>query len=395
MLLPMFPRPNFKFLITQILVVFVLSSTGIAQNAIQLGWIHNHIKASELDPKMEHKGDFVDGVRWQDEAGEQTFFLCYDQREKEMARDIYLYQYSKVGSTVKLVWDIKDFSGALCSETFIFNSLQLVDFDQDGVLEACFIYQNQCDGLDPYTTKMMLMVNGKKLAIRGKFAVEDGAEVEQKIDPIVAQYPKLYKNFMLMVWNDFKTQELEYERTIKYKTSDVVVLEKEYLMASGGTEYELLDLDGIPLPLSKTLTEKINWASTLDLMPDRKNLLYASTKGIGIYDPVARKDQSLMTFFEDTDAISQIVWSPDRSKIAFAALNRVQYPKATKIFVLTLKGNELVKKEKFDVKTFYMAASIWVVDGPKFIDNQTLEYIEHVNHEDDPEKGPRKTISLN
>lgn len=358
------------------------------------GYFFTHVTPTSLDKRMAHKGTFKDGLAWKDEGGENTLFLCYDQNTSENKRDLYVYQYRVVGGNCTLVWDIQDFSGPLCEMTFISGSLQLIDLDRDGILEACFMYQNRCDGMDPYVTKLMLLKNGQKLAIRGKFTPNDSEEMEKNLDPVVAQHPPIFKNFMLMQWDEFKSGEAEYAKSIHYHTDGFMVMRKEYLHASGGTEYALLDLNGLPLPLDKAVKDKVAYPVSLELMPDRKSLLYVGRNGVGTYDPIARKDNVFMTFYEDTDAVSAVAWSPDRSRVAFTALNPAQYPQHTKIFVLTLSGATMTKKDKYDARLMYMAAADWVVEAPRFKDNHTLIYTEMVVDDMGPREGEEKTITV-
>jgi hypothetical protein len=372
----------------------VLSVNAQRDFTIGEGYFFPHVRENTLDKRMAYKGKYMDGLVWKDESGENTIFLTYDANEKESKRDIYVYQYRIVGDKCSLVWDIQDFSGALCEMTFAGGSLQLLDLDRDGILEVCFIYQNVCDGNDPYTTKLMLMHNGQKLAIRGKFSPEDNAEVEKTVDPAVSKYAPIFKNFMLMNWNEFKSSEIEYSKSIHYHTDQFIVLRKEYLMASGGTEYQLLDVNGLPLPLAKGLEDKVNYPVSLHMMPDQKTLLYAGLSGVGTYDPITKQENVFMTFFEDTEAVSSLSWSPDNKRVAFTALNASQYPSATRVFVLTLEGNTMAKKDKYDAKLMYMAASDWVVEAPRFKDNHTLEYIEKVIKDNEVMEGDLKTIVL-
>jgi hypothetical protein len=250
-----------------------------------------------------------------------------------------------------------------------------------------------CDGLDPRVTKMMLLKDGQKLAIRGKFSVEEGEELEKTIDPAVAQYPPIYKNFMLMNWEEFKEEGIHYAKSIRFRTAEYIVLQKEYLDASGGTEYQLLDINGLPLPLAKEMESKIQYPEDLDMMPDGKTLLYVDVTGVGTYDPMTRKETVFMTFLEGTEAVSAVVWSPDRKRIVFAALNGAKYPDRTRIFVLTLEGNAMVGKEKFDTRVMHMAASDWVVESPGFKDNMTIEYTE-MQEGERPWEGTVRTIGL-
>ncbi|MBK9450957.1 MAG: hypothetical protein IPN95_16430 [Bacteroidetes bacterium] len=61
---------------------------------------------------------------------------------------------------------------------------------------------------------------------------------------------------------------------------------------------------------------------------------------------------------------------------------------------MTLEGNTMAKKDKFDAKLMYMAASNWVVEAPRFKDNHTLEYTETVIKDDERIEGDVKTIVL-
>ncbi|MFN8393406.1 MAG: hypothetical protein U0176_01890 [Bacteroidia bacterium] len=367
-----------------------------AQEGLSLsgGYYFDHAREDNLDSRMIHKGQVQDGLVWKDEAGENTLIVCYDSDAQRHKRDIYVYQYRVVGGKCTLAWDIKDFGSDLCEMTFVPGSLQLIDLDRDGILEACFMYQNLCDGLDPYVTKMMLMHNGTKLAIRGKFGAEDGEELEKTLDPAIAQAAPIFKNFMLLNWKEFKESGFEYAKSIKYHTSGFIVAEYEYMMASGGTEYRLWDLNGQALDVSEDMGAKLYYSVSLHLMPDRKTLLYASLRGVGTYDPIARRDNSFMSFLKETEALSTVSWNPSKTKIAFTALNHSEYPDQTRIFVLSLDGNSMVRKDKFDAKLLYMAAADWVVEAPRFKDDHTIEYVERVMIDNEFAEGETRQIKV-
>lgn len=353
-----------------------------------------HLKAENVDKRMVHKGTFEEGLSWKDKSGLNTVLLCHDEHPKQQSRDIYLYQYRISGDQCELVWDIQDFGGPGCKMTFVGTSLQLIDLDRDGIREVGFMYQNDCASDAPFTAKLMLLKGGEKLAIRGKFSQRDRVEIEQNLDPKIAQFPPIFKHFMEMNWDEFKSGDLEYAKSVLIHTDDCIVMQEEELFASGGTSFLLLNPDGTPMKLVPEMAEKIQWASGLELMADGKTLLYASLKGIGAFDPTNQTDDAYLTFLPTTEAISSLSWSPDGTKVAFTALNPTEYPLGTKIFVLTLSGNKMIKKDKFDAKLMYMAASSWVVEAPRFLDDHTLAYTEMVIDEEGPREGETKTISL-
>jgi Tol biopolymer transport system component len=113
--------------------------------------------------------------------------------------------------------------------------------------------------------------------------------------------------------------------------------------------------------------------------------------GVGIVEPASGKVSTLMTFLGDTEGLSMLNWSPDKKKVAFVALNHAQYPKMTRIFVLTLEGNTLVKKEKYDAPVFAMAAADWAINPVEFVDNKTIRFTTITS---EAEEGPEQKIIL-
>ncbi len=352
------------------------------------------ISESGLEPGMAIKGKFRDGVQWKDESGLNTVVLSYDVFPDQGKRDIYVYQFRKVGGKVSLVWDIQDFGTAQCKMTFVDHSLQILDLDFDGTMEIGFMYVNACEGPDAQVTKLMLLKDGKKLAIRGKFTIEDHVETEKIIDPVVAQYPAIFKNFMLKQWKEYKAGVLEYANYSLDKANGFLHLQREYLDASGGTTDELFDLNGLPMRTAPEMEKKIREADVVEITPDRSGVLVGNITGLSYYNPVEKLEQILVTFLENTAAISILAWSPDKSKVAFTTLNFEEYPKASRIFVLTLANNSVVKKQRFDVPIMYMAAGDWVVEAPKFLDNHTLEYEERTMVDEHQEPGKSLQIDL-
>lgn len=347
------------------------------------------------NPAMSVPGTFEDGVEWTDASGLNALLLSYDTDGAQHKRDIYINLYHENDGKVSKVWDIQDFGAADCKMTFVTNSLQVIDLDNDGMKEVSFMYQSECSNSDTSITKLMLMHKGEKLAIRGKFSHTHLTEFERNIDPSVAKQPAIFKNFMLMNWNEFKkVGEYEYTKSIRYRTSKFILLEKEYMLAAGGTNYQLLDMNGLPMACPTGMKEKIEQAVSLDVMPDGETLLYASLLGVGTYDPVTKTEYSFMTFLPETEAISVVAWSPDKTKIAFTTLNQTQYPQHTKINVITLDGNRMVKKDKYDAALLYMAASDWVVQAPEFRNDHTIVYVERKVGEDGQDEGPVKQIQL-
>jgi hypothetical protein len=327
---------------------------------------------------MPFKGELLHQQRFTDNGGENVILISSIDHPKEQRNDIFAYQYRVVGGKPSLVWDIQDFSTPLCNMAVAEGSIQVIDLDQDGLCEVSLLYQQRCDGLDPYVTKLILHSKGKKYAIRGLFAVEDGSQLEKKPDPANAGAPAAVRNFLDAEWAEFTREgAVVSAKRIALIGKGFRVLALEDLTAGGGLTYELQNADGSTAGLDAELLKAVHTADAVTMTADKGTLIYASiTKGIGAYTAATKAKASFMTFFTDTEQISELAWSPDGKQLAFIALNTTQYPQRTRVFVLTIAGGKMTRKDKYDVPTAYSAAADWVMEPLKWIDAQTLEYSE-------------------
>ena len=110
---------------------------------------------------MPFKGELLHQQRFTDNGGENVILISSIDHPKEQRNDIFAYQYRVVGGKPSLVWDIQDFSTPLCNMAVAEGSIQVIDLDQDGLCEVSLLYQQRCDGLDPYVTKLILHSKGK------------------------------------------------------------------------------------------------------------------------------------------------------------------------------------------------------------------------------------------
>lgn len=356
---------------------------------------YENVLADALDKRMAHEGKYFGGLSWQDTGGKQTFFLSTDHRLDAGDPSLHAYQYTEKDGKLLLAWDAHYKTASYCGWNYADGSLQVIDLDGDGEMEVAFAARNACDDQITERIKLLLVHKGAQMAIEGKVDVTSVSELERSLDPSLAKHPKVFQNFMLRVWNEyFQEQAFAYSYSVAIRTGHCLVLEKEYLMASGGTSHALTDLDGTDLAVGPGKADKIAFANSLHLMPDGKCLLYAGLGGVGVYDPVTGTDDVFVTFLENTAAISGVAWSPDRSRFAFTALNTSAYPQHTRIFVITLDGNAMARKDKYDARLIYMAAADWVVEAPGFRDDRTLEYTELKVVDNGPAEGPVRTIAL-
>lgn len=327
---------------------------------------------------MPYKGELIHQQRFTDKGGENVLLISTIEHPKEQRNDIFAYQYRIVGGKPTLLWDIQDFSTALCNMAVAESSIQVIDLDQDGLNEVSLFYQQRCDGLDPYVTKLLLHSQGKKYAIRGLIGVEEGEVIEKNPDPANASAPAPIRNFMEQEWAEFTREGM----VISAKHIELIgkgfrVLALEDLTAGGGITYELQNSDGSTTGLDAELLKAVRNSDAVTMTADKGTLIYASvSKGLGAYTASTKTTTSFMTFFTDTEQLSALAWSPSGKQLAFIALNTAQYPQRTRVFVLTIEGGKMTRKDKYDVPTAYTAAADWSIDPLTWIDAQTLEYNE-------------------
>lgn len=325
---------------------------------------------------MPYKGELLHQQRFTDSGGENVILVSSIDHPKEQRNDLFAYQYRISGGKPSLVWDIQDFSTPLCNMVVADGSIQVIDLDQDGLCEVSLLYQQRCDGLDPYVTKLILHSQGKKYAIRGLYELEDGNVIEKKADPANASAPAAVRNFLDAEWAEYTREGMIISaKRVALNGKGFRVMALEDLTASGGTTYELQNTDGSTTGIDPELLTAVRSADAVTMTADKGTLIYASiTKGIGAYTPATKAKASFMTFFGDTEQLSDLAWSPNGKQLAFIALNSAQYPEHTRVFVLTIEGGKMTRKDKYDVQTAYMAAADWVIEPLKWVDGQTLEY---------------------
>lgn len=350
--------------------------------------------AQSLSPeKLPHTGVVFFQREFEDKGGSNIVFASAVEHKEKISTDLHVYQYRLENGSAKLVWDIQDFGGNLCDMVLHEESVQILDLDGDGYRECSFIYQQRCDGLDPYMTKLMLHSQGKKYAIRGKIGVEDGKQLEKTIDATFSDAPAVFKRFANVEWDEFVANGAPVSQKSLYESANGwAVLAEEDLMASGGVSFSLLDQAGKNAPVPANIQAALKNATDVSVMPDKNAVMIISVKaGVWVYEPLSGKATSLMTFLGDTEALSMIEWSPSRKKVSFVSLNQAQYPKKTKIFVLTLDGYKVLAKDKYDAPVFYMAAADWVVYSASFEGENTLKFYTKAR---EGGEGPEETLKL-
>ncbi len=169
------------------------------------------------------KGDLLYGYKWKDKAGLNQLVFTMESKFVDMKVEgceycgnayTYLKAYHFAGSetSYKLVRMVQDGNQKGCSNPpfnlevdFYKKSISITDLNKNGYAEITFMYKMLCASeLTPVPTKLMLLENGEKYAIRGDSYIPDykmgGAK---NIDPSFKNADKELKDYASKIWDKF------------------------------------------------------------------------------------------------------------------------------------------------------------------------------------------------
>jgi hypothetical protein len=218
-----------KFAFVTIFLLFILGSKTIYCNEI----VHSKLNLDEIPKKNHFEGSFIDGYKWFDitgehivilsESGPKTSFhheeipkkndVSYDCREAH----IYAYHYIKKNSKLELMTKIYDFIRECpfdLDATFIKNSFEITDLNNDNIYEYSFLYKLYCrSDVSPSSLKFILYDGKNKYAIRGN------TKIKVSIDPVeyyggnievgseFMSAPHKFKEFAVEQWGRFVEED--------------------------------------------------------------------------------------------------------------------------------------------------------------------------------------------
>lgn len=171
--------------------------------------------------KLEGKVEF--GRKWQDKNGYNLLVFTRDQSFKQWpdaeADDMgdytgYLkaYHFAEQEGSMELVRLIKDFTQPCSSPPFLLEydfykeSVNITDLDNDGYGEVTFMYYMNCASeINPRITKLMMLENGEKYAIRGDQYVMPyyPKSGKKEFDPAFNNAPDIFRTYAGNLWEEF------------------------------------------------------------------------------------------------------------------------------------------------------------------------------------------------
>jgi len=158
-------------------------------------------------------GEVLDGFQWVDKKGENILIRSSLTDSKLRSTHLYIYHFLKVNEEFILIRKLTDYVKKCDLDMFSrhnIESIELTDINKDTIGEVSFSYTNDCGCLEDslsISTKLMLITNGEKYAIRGFvnynknqtfLEYEVGGNLEKK---------DLYRRFLIKKWKRISSEE--------------------------------------------------------------------------------------------------------------------------------------------------------------------------------------------
>ena len=171
------------------------------------------VKLSEKDvPKnMKFEGGFEQAMQYTDKEGTHVVITSEavgGDDEDQRTGYVYAYNYLEVGSGVKLVWKLYDYT-ATCGEDveaeFEPNTFSISDFNHNGIAEVWLMYFDACKGdVSPSELKVIMHEGIKKYAMRGTTRVKvnatDHVGGSYAFDDAFNAAPAAFREYAKQLW---------------------------------------------------------------------------------------------------------------------------------------------------------------------------------------------------
>lgn len=182
----------------------------------------------QFDPSVVSKlsgieGNFEYGYKWKDAAGfnlliftREEKFVPWPDADYDDMGDFFIYlkvyHFAGTEDSYSLVRLVQDGELDGCGSPpfgldcdFFEKSITITDLDKDGYAEATFMYFDLCASeLTPVPTKLIMIENGEKYAIRGDSPVID-YNYEGKKEMDFGTAPQVLKDYASQTWDKFIT----------------------------------------------------------------------------------------------------------------------------------------------------------------------------------------------
>ncbi len=228
-----------------IMILIISSSFSFAKTKLNV----EKIGKDELF-YVKYEGEYLYGVKWDDKNGFNFAVFTRDMEFTHMNTNDdelfigswqgFIKAYHFAGKNIKnlkLVRIVQDWNQEPCGDppfglNICFNkeSISVTDVDNNGYGELTFMYYILCASeLTPVTTKLMVLEDGKKYAIRGKTGIKEYNMPEVKnIDASFNKAAKKLKEYASKHWDKY-INHTEYKNDLVKDYPEKTLLNAEYI----------------------------------------------------------------------------------------------------------------------------------------------------------------------
>ncbi|THU39764.1 hypothetical protein FAM09_11635 [Niastella caeni] len=191
----------------------LLPLANVAQGTIKV----TDLDKSKIPAGIKYLGKLKNAIRWTDKLGDNILVTSETGihnnpkfKHENDGSDVELYAgHYLVGDSLQLTWKVYDFISDCMVDleaSFIKNTLQVTDLNNDGVGEVWLMYKTVCHGdVSPLTMKIIMYEGAQKFAMRGHNKVRVSATKfnggDYKFDEAFNAGPKAFRDFALQLWN--------------------------------------------------------------------------------------------------------------------------------------------------------------------------------------------------
>lgn len=176
------------------------------------------LSSSDLPAGIQYSGKLKEAIRWKDSQGDNIVIISetgnyqnpeFKHDNEGQDAEVFAYRYI-ITDTLRQVWKVYDFIRDCpvdIQASFIKNTLQVTDFNSDGIAEVWVMYKTVCHGdVSPADMKIIMYQGAQKFAMRGQNKVQLGGEEfvggEYQFDNAFVKGPKAFREFAAKLWNE-------------------------------------------------------------------------------------------------------------------------------------------------------------------------------------------------
>ena len=195
-----------------IFFIFFCFVKVVGQNKI----IINKIDVNKIPKEIKYNGKIKSAITWNDKLGKNFVLTCetgeFETKNSENdGRDseIYAYHFILSKNIIKQNWKIYDYIKDCpvdIEASFLKNTLNITDLNNDGIGEIWIMYKIVCHGdVSPCEMKIIMYQGKQKLAMRGQNRVKVSDKEyyggNYTFDKAFNEAPNYYKDYAKKLWN--------------------------------------------------------------------------------------------------------------------------------------------------------------------------------------------------